>query len=70
MNNRNASEDIKLLNGGEINIQSLFNKMMQGFDRNGIAMTPKLNDEDGKYNMLYAPGYEDMGIGDVVAQCK
>ena len=42
---------------------------MQEFDGEGFISTSELN-EDGNYHMLYAPGYENMGVGDIVAQCK
>ena len=50
-------------------IQSLYDKMMQGFNGKSIVLTPELN-EDGICHTLYAPGYEDMGIGEIVAQYK
>ena len=50
-------------------ISSLYDKMMQGFDGHVISVSSELN-KDGNYPMLYAPGYEDMGVGDIVAQCK
>lgn len=50
-------------------IHTLYDKMMQDFDGKGFISTSELN-QDGNYHMLYAPGYEDMGVGDIVAQCK
>ena len=50
-------------------LKSLYERMMQGFDGRGIAMSFELN-EDGYYPILYAPGYKDMGVGDIVAQSK
>ena len=48
------------------NIYSLYDKMMLVFDSKGFATTSELN-EDGNYHILYAPGYGDMGIGDIAA---
>ena len=50
-------------------IHSLYGTMMQGFDSKAFATTSELN-EDCNFHMLYAPGYEDMGVADIVAQCK
>ena len=50
-------------------IHTLYDKMMQGFDGKVFDATSELN-EDGNYHMLYAPGYKEMGVGEIVAQCK
>ena len=50
-------------------IHSLYDKMMKGFDSKDYAITSEL---DGKsnYHVLYAPGNNYMGVGDIVAKCK
>lgn len=59
----------QLLNIDENCIHSIYKKMMQDFDDNDVSMISKTM-EDGFYHSLYAPGYEDMGVGDIVAQNK
>ena len=50
-------------------IHSLYDKIMQGFNGKAFDTTSEVN-EDGNYHVLYAPGYEEMGVAEVVAQCK
>lgn len=69
MNNRNLSEESILLNGDAKSIQSLFNKVMEGFDVYNMVMNSEPM-EDGFYHTLYAPGYDENGVGEIVAQCK
>lgn len=69
MSDINTSGGLNQLTEDRNDIHSLYDKMMQGFEGTGIVMTSELN-EDGNYHMLYAPGYEDMGVGDIVAECK
>ena len=69
MSDIKTSGELSQLSDVRNDIHSLYEKMMQGFDGTCISMTSGLN-EDGNYHMLYAPGYEDMGVGDIVAQCK
>ena len=58
-----------LLNGDAKSIQSLYDKVMEGFDRNSMTMTSELM-VDGSYHTLYAPGYDEFGVGEIVARCK
>ena len=69
MSDIKTSGELSQLSDVRNDIYSLYEKMMQGFDGTCISMASGLN-EDGNYHMLYAPGYEDMGVGDIVAQCK
>lgn len=50
-------------------IKSLYDKVMQDFNGIDIAVNSNLM-ENGYYQELYAPGYDVIGIGDIVAQCK
>lgn len=63
------SEEAILLNGDAKSIQSLYDKVMEGFDGNSITMTSEPM-EDGFYHTLYAPGYDEIGVGEIVARCK
>ena len=56
-----------ILNEKEASIHTLYNKFMQGFDASQFPSTSDMN-EEGDYNILYAPGYEEFGLGDIVAQ--
>lgn len=62
-------EDSILLNGDANNIKSLYDKMMVGFDAHSMVMTSEPM-KDGFYHTLYAPGYDEIGIGEIVAQSK
>lgn len=64
-----VGEESILLNGDAKSIQSLYDKVMEGFDGNSIVMTSEPM-EDGFYHTLYAPGYDEIGVGDIVAQSK
>ena len=50
-------------------IQFLYNKIMKGFEENRITSNLGV-DENVNDHVLYAPGYEDMGVGDIVAQFR
>ena len=50
-------------------IQSLYRKVMRGFDEGCLIMTAE-SEQNGYYHNLCAPGYEENGIGEIVAQCK
>lgn len=69
MSGINTSGKLSQLTEDRNDIHSLYDKMMQEFDGEGFISTSELN-ADGNYHMLYAPGYKDMGVGDIVAQCK
>lgn len=62
-------KDSILLNGDAKRIQSLYDKVMEGFDRNSMTMTSEPM-VDGTYHTLYAPGYDEFGVGEIVARCK
>lgn len=64
-----VGEESILLNGDIKSIQSLYDKVMEGFDGNSMAMTSELM-EDGFYHTLYAPGYDEIGVGEIVAKSK
>lgn len=49
-------------------IQSLYDKMMDGYSIEGV-FPPSISSEDGYYHKLYAPGYEENGVAEVVAKC-
>ncbi len=53
-------EESILLNGDAKNIQTLYDKVMEVFDGNCITMTSEPI-EDGFYQTLYAPGYDEIG---------
>ena len=64
-----AGEESMLLDGDVKSIESLYNKVMEGFDAHSVVMTSE-SVEDGFYHTLYAPGYDEIGVGEIVAQCK
>ncbi len=64
-----VSEESILLNGDEKSIKSLYDKVMDGFDAHSMVITSETM-EDGFYHTLYAPGYDEIGVGEIVAQCK
>ena len=68
MSNNKASEDIKAFKE-EDNIQILYNKVMKGFASGGVDMAYDIS-EEGYYHILNAPGYDEIGISEIVAQCK
>ena len=63
------SEESILLNGDAKSIHSLYDKVMEGFDRNSLTMVSEPM-VDGAYHTLYAPGYDEIGVGAIVARCK
>lgn len=69
MTNTESSEKLKLFEEENDNIQTLYCNMMQGFEGIGVAMASEQM-VDGYYQMLNAPGYEVMGVGEIVAQCN
>lgn len=68
MNNTKKSDSLQLVNV-ENDITLMYNKVMQGFEGISDVMS---SDQmiDGYYQMLYAPGYDVIGVGGIVAQCK
>jgi len=69
MRDTNTSENLKSVNSDEKKIQILYDDIMQSFEGTSVALTSDLM-VDGYYQMLYAPGYEEIGVGEIVAQCK
>lgn len=69
MTNTKSSDNFKMFEEENENIQTLYCNMMQGFEGIGVAMASEQM-VDGYYQMLNAPGYEVMGVGEIVAQCK
>lgn len=69
MNNTQKSDNLQLFDVEGKNIILMYNKVMQGFEEvsDVISSDPMV---DGYYQMLYAPGYDVIGVGDIVAQCK
>lgn len=63
-----TSEEIKAFKEEE-NIQTLYNKVMQGFAGGVVDMAYDMS-EEGYYHILNAPGYDEIGISEIVAQCK
>ena len=57
------------LNGDVNSIKSLYDKVMEGYDAHGIVITSEPM-EEGFYHTLYAPGYDENGVGEIVAQSK
>lgn len=62
-------EESILLSGDVKYIKSLYNRIMEGYDMQSMEM-PSESIEEGFYHTLYAPGYDENGIGEIVAQCK
>lgn len=64
-----VGEKTMLVNGDAKSIKSLYDKVMEGFDAHSMAeiSEPMV---DGVYHTLYAPGYDEIGVGEIVAQCK
>lgn len=58
-----------LINKETDSIQSLYDKVMSGFSGNKVDFNSGQID-NGYYHSLYAPGYETIGVSDIVAQCK
>lgn len=48
-------------------IQSMYDKVMQGFVEDGVEIVFN-NNELNCESALYAPGYEQIGVSDVVAK--
>lgn len=69
MNTTKSSEKNKMFEKENDSIQTLYCSMMKGFEGVGVAMASEQM-VDGYYQMLNAPGYEVMGVGEIVAQCK
>lgn len=69
MTNTKSSDNFKMFEEENENIQTLYCNIMQGFEGIGVAMASEQM-VDGYYQMLNAPGYEVMGVGEIVAQCK
>ena len=49
-------------------IQSLYNKIMEGYSGENTDYS-SAREVDGYYHKLYAPGYEENGVAEVVAKC-
>lgn len=50
-------------------MESMYKNVMQDFDPNHFSKSSDTL-EDGLYYVLYAQGYDNMGIGDIVAELK
>lgn len=68
MTKNKTSDELKTLLK-ENSIDTLYNKVMQGYSGGVMDIATDVM-KDGNYRVLYAPGYEEIGIADVVAQCK
>lgn len=69
MNIKEKPEDSSYQLREDNDIQILYNRVMNGYSDSFPNISSAFID-DSNSNLLYAPGYEEMGIGDVVAQCK
>ena len=49
-------------------IQSLYNKIMERYSEDNSDYS-SAREVDGYYHKLYAPGYEENGVAEVVAKC-
>lgn len=69
MNDTKTSHNPILFDREENSIQSMYDKVMHGFEGVGgvFSSDPLI---DGYFQMLYAPGYEEIGVGEIVAKCK
>lgn len=67
MNDTSFSETLKTMYENS-DIQSLYDKMMEGYSKEGFFPL-STGSEDGYYHKLYAPGYEENGVAEVVAKC-
>jgi hypothetical protein len=65
----NVGEESILLNGDAKSIKALYDRVMEGFDAHSMVMASEPM-EDEFYHTLYAPGYDENGVGEIVAQCK
>lgn len=67
MNNNSFSDSLKSLHEKN-DIPSLYDTIMNGYPKESTDF-PLVGAEDGYYQKLYAPGYEENGVAEVVATC-